>query len=177
MFVYLFVRLCGYAIFMHCINMAYMKQIISFLLLVILSINICNAQENCTNGIDDDGDGLIDCVDPDCESCFANNPVYACNDLIYYYLPPTWQFNGSTPQDIFLSTQFPNAAIHIQTINGSFSLDTSAQFGSPAIIQLPQGIVAAPNFNTVETNRGLLLLLMFRFNVFIDYYQIIIKTL
>ena len=23
--------------------------------------------ENCTNGLDDDGDGLIDCFDPDCE--------------------------------------------------------------------------------------------------------------
>ncbi len=27
--------------------------------------------ENCTNGTDDDGDGLVDCVDPDC----ANNPA------------------------------------------------------------------------------------------------------
>ncbi|MGE4613286.1 MAG: hypothetical protein AAEJ46_02985, partial [Planctomycetota bacterium] len=27
--------------------------------------------ENCTNGTDDDGDGLIDCADPDC----ANNPA------------------------------------------------------------------------------------------------------
>ena len=29
------------------------------------------ATENCTNGTDDDGDGLIDCADPDC----ANNPA------------------------------------------------------------------------------------------------------
>ena len=26
----------------------------------------CNI-EDCTNGIDDDGDGLIDCDDPDCQ--------------------------------------------------------------------------------------------------------------
>ncbi|MGZ4158099.1 MAG: hypothetical protein ACXVED_13330, partial [Bacteroidia bacterium] len=27
-----------------------------------------NAQEICGNGIDDDGDGLVDCLDPDCTS-------------------------------------------------------------------------------------------------------------
>ncbi len=27
---------------------------------------ICGAAENCTNGVDDDGDGQIDCDDPDC---------------------------------------------------------------------------------------------------------------
>ncbi len=32
---------------------------------VILSASTC-ATENCTNGIDDDGDGLADCADPDC---------------------------------------------------------------------------------------------------------------
>jgi hypothetical protein len=30
-------------------------------------------RENCTNGIDDDGDGLIDCDDPDCSSNSACN--------------------------------------------------------------------------------------------------------
>lgn len=42
-----------------------------------------NAQttENCTNSIDDDGDGLIDCLDPDC----AGEP--ACASLIEPLLP------------------------------------------------------------------------------------------
>ncbi|MFK7774049.1 MAG: LamG-like jellyroll fold domain-containing protein [Saprospiraceae bacterium] len=31
--------------------------------------------ENCSNGIDDDGDGLIDCDDPDCPCCDANAPT------------------------------------------------------------------------------------------------------
>jgi hypothetical protein len=30
--------------------------------------------ENCSNGVDDDGDGLIDCVDPDCADSPACNP-------------------------------------------------------------------------------------------------------
>ena len=35
--------------------------------------NIC--LENCTNGKDEDGDGLIDCDDPDCACCKANAPT------------------------------------------------------------------------------------------------------
>lgn len=32
-----------------------------------ISLKLCqNCTENCTNGLDDDGDGLIDCADPDC---------------------------------------------------------------------------------------------------------------
>ncbi len=41
--------------------------------------------ENCTNGIDDDGDGLIDCADPDCANeavCIAPDKEYWCNDGI-----------------------------------------------------------------------------------------------
>lgn len=38
----------------------------SLLLLSLLFSGMTFAQEDCTNGIDDDGDGLIDCLDPDC---------------------------------------------------------------------------------------------------------------
>ena len=31
--------------------------------------------ENCNNGVDEDGDGLIDCDDPDCPCCDANAPT------------------------------------------------------------------------------------------------------
>jgi hypothetical protein len=31
--------------------------------------------ENCNNGKDDDGDGLIDCDDPDCPCCDAYAPT------------------------------------------------------------------------------------------------------
>ncbi len=43
-----------------------------------------HAQEICNNGIDDDGDGLIDCYDPDCggklvcDSFFYNHPLVYC---------------------------------------------------------------------------------------------------
>lgn len=50
--------------------------------------------ENCTNGIDDDGDGLIDCFDTDC-TCTGQ-----CADFYYttcnaecYYVPPCGQIS------------------------------------------------------------------------------------
>lgn len=43
--------------------MIYRLKILSFFIFISFS-GIC--QENCTNGIDDDGDGLIDLQDPDC---------------------------------------------------------------------------------------------------------------
>ncbi len=42
----------------------FMRTILSALLL--FSLTSMMAQENCTNGIDDDNDGLIDLLDPDC---------------------------------------------------------------------------------------------------------------
>jgi len=35
--------------------------------------------ENCDNGVDNDGDGLINCDDPDCPCCEAGAP--SLNDL------------------------------------------------------------------------------------------------
>jgi hypothetical protein len=52
------------------------------------------ATENCTNGADDDGDGLIDCYDQDC-TCTGQ-----CDDFYYttcnadcYYIPPCGQIS------------------------------------------------------------------------------------
>jgi hypothetical protein len=41
--------------------------------------------ENCTNGVDDDGDGLVDCLDPDCASdpsCATPTTEQNCSDGI-----------------------------------------------------------------------------------------------
>jgi len=42
--------------------------------IITLDVDI-NCVENCNNGIDEDGDGLIDCDDPDCECCDADAPI------------------------------------------------------------------------------------------------------
>ena len=40
--------------------------------------------ELCDNGIDDDGDGLIDCDDPDC----VNDPICPCTSVVGWILNP-----------------------------------------------------------------------------------------
>ncbi len=52
-----------------------------FLIGLCLSVNI-NAQEICNNGIDDDGDGFIDCVDPDCSE-YECDSILNCNNALY----------------------------------------------------------------------------------------------
>ncbi len=56
-------------------------------LLITLTTTIVNAQEDCSNGTDDDGDGLIDCFDSDCtddgacEDFFFGNTVICADDI------------------------------------------------------------------------------------------------
>ncbi len=41
-------------------------------------VNDAGPETNCLNGLDDDGDGLVDCADPDCQAlyqCVASPPV------------------------------------------------------------------------------------------------------
>ncbi len=65
-----------------------------FFVLFFFSISLSAQTENCTNGIDDDGDGLIDCYDQDC-TCTG-----PCEDFYYttcnadcYYAPPCDQIS------------------------------------------------------------------------------------
>jgi len=45
------------------------------------TLTICDT-ENCDNGLDDDGDGLIDCNDPDCACYVGNSWSYGCADTL-----------------------------------------------------------------------------------------------
>ncbi len=69
-----------------------------------------NAQENCNNGLDDDGDGLIDCQDPDC-SLFGNCQIFpACNTPYVFYMPPIYG-EKALNCDIFGSDDIQIAAL------------------------------------------------------------------
>lgn len=60
---------------------------ILFLLSIFITASNTFGQENCNNGIDDDGDGLIDCLDPDClasPDCPAFAVPGACLPIGYY---------------------------------------------------------------------------------------------
>lgn len=64
----------------------------------------CNAQnqcvggptpENCSNGVDDDGDGQIDCADSNCAAdpfCTAVPPGWTCNPAYYNEQPPATEY-------------------------------------------------------------------------------------
>lgn len=60
---------------------------LSLLLFGLVISTISFSQEDCSNGIDDDGDGLIDCLDPDCigdVACPAFDVPGACLPIGYY---------------------------------------------------------------------------------------------
>jgi gliding motility-associated-like protein len=62
------------------------KKLLTAATFIIMSA-VSFSQEDCNNGIDDDGDGLIDCLDPDCLSS-ADCPAFAvpgsCLPIGYY---------------------------------------------------------------------------------------------
>jgi hypothetical protein len=76
-----------------------MTRIFQQLLFIIFSVSfavpvLSQQTEDCTNGLDDDGDGLIDCFDSDC-TCTGQ-----CADFYYttcnadcYYVPPCGQIS------------------------------------------------------------------------------------
>ena len=60
---------------------------LTLLSLFFLSATVLFAQEDCDNGIDDDGDGLIDCLDPDCladPACPAFSFPGSCLPIGYF---------------------------------------------------------------------------------------------
>lgn len=65
------------------------QTLLPALFFLCLSANVFSQTENCTNGLDDDGDGKIDCYDQDC-TCTGQ-----CDDFYYttcnadcFYIPP-----------------------------------------------------------------------------------------
>ncbi len=57
---------------------------------------VCFGQEICDNGIDDDGDGMVDIYDPDCE-CTG---VDTYQDLTSYIPNPDFEFMSCCPQGV-----------------------------------------------------------------------------
>ena len=107
--------------------------------------------ENCDNGIDDDGDGYVDCYDPDC-SCY---PVIDCSG------PAPEQFGGSlawkNPEDFYSwqvtplvanlnpwADQLPEIVILKLTLPFSYDIHIYRGDGSnaqqPDVVQVPDGI-------------------------------------
>ncbi len=80
-----------------------LKSILTLLLPFL--VTIVYAQEICNNGIDDDGDGLIDCFDGDCSESYDCIKCYETPviDTIYSCNPDTFNAVGKTDQLDFIS--------------------------------------------------------------------------
>ena len=116
--------------------------------------------EICGNGIDDDGDGMIDFQDPDCPEALDQ---VACQQGFEYFIPPIWKMAGdpalfSSPSILCLSTSFPEANVTLSTADGSYSRSITLTGGTTDTIRYDQAldILLTDVNNTVETNKGLI---------------------
>ncbi len=122
--------------------------------------------ECCTNGIDDDGNGLIDEEDPNCP-CSAPEYRLDCNSNLFYLVPPIWQMNPNynndpnlytNPSSLVITSPFGTAHINVRTGNGTtFNQNYTVVNGIPLTINLNYNLVQTPNNNVAELNRGLVI--------------------
>ncbi len=98
---------------------------------VTVSVAVCG--ENCTNGIDDDGDGLVDCDDPD---CIANAAPHLADDA-YTSCPGMLFSERVTYNDANL--QDPVFSIYSNPVNGTASIDATGK-----VIYTPFGFFCTP---------------------------------
>ena len=114
--------------------------------------------EECGDGVDNDGDGLIDELDPDCPLYTPSEP--SCDDpLITYYMPSVWRNTiRGRPQALIISTEFAQANVSIETADGfTFVQNVNVVVGTPVFINIPDNVVESNNVGNVERNKGLII--------------------
>jgi gliding motility-associated-like protein len=143
------------------IQKKYLTKMIALLAFLLLFSFSGFAQENCTNGIDDDGDGLIDCLDPDCPECAT---TFSCGNAYIYYMPPVFLdkdgLNGQTgkPSDLYLTTYGGAATVTVKSPDGSFSKTIVVPVGNPQTLPLPDDVVTTLVVNTgLPLSKGLII--------------------
>ncbi|MEM1320597.1 MAG: PA14 domain-containing protein, partial [Bacteroidota bacterium] len=115
------------------------------------------ACECCENGIDDDGDGLVDGNDPECP-CVSGSSSLTCDTMSFYYIPPVWQTNGGSfnnPSSLVISTSSASANVNVRTPDGTtFNQNYTVVNGTATVINLNINLLQTPNENTAELDRG-----------------------
>ena len=81
-----------------------MKRLFPLLICVVVSTAAFAQETNCTNGLDDDNDGFIDCYDPDCALNTACDDIFIGNDATCTLEPPpapafTMDLDFSSPNE------------------------------------------------------------------------------
>ncbi len=112
--------------------------------------------ECCSNGIDDDDDGLIDDYDPQC-NCFAGVEA-ECDSTKRYYVPPVLLMNGPVyngPSEIVITTLAPQANIHITTADGTtYNASYTVNKGTPLVIPLTTADLQTAGHDRIERDKG-----------------------
>lgn len=103
--------------------MLHIKKILFFFLVCIGTKAFC--QEVCNNGIDDDGDGLIDCYDPECSGNVA------CSDFFYGKPSVTCSMNPTNPA--FTLNQVWESTVNVSTRSTMMVGDIDAD-GIPEVV-------------------------------------------
>jgi large repetitive protein len=143
------------------------KRLFGLLIAFLFFASASFAQENCTNGVDDDGDGLIDCQDPDCGSNASCKIAPTCNQPYIYYMPPiygdkTTNCNLFGSDDIVLTTLNSQANVTISRGDGSLYQNVVLPVASPVNVAFPttgagSNQVLNPSINTTLNSAGLII--------------------
>lgn len=127
-------------------------------LCVLGSLSAFAQESNCTNGIDDDSDGLIDSYDPDCPdfpktiNCAQANVCY----LPTLYANPNGSASVFGTQDLVLATSAPVAKVTIRTPDNSFTQTVVVTNTGSTIVSLPRSVIQSITLNTAQSNKGLI---------------------
>jgi hypothetical protein len=81
----------------------YIKYVF-FALFIFLKINVSAQVENCANNRDDDGDGFIDCADPDC-NCLSN--TFPCDSKMYMVRANPADANATNIEELTIAGSVP----------------------------------------------------------------------
>lgn len=133
-----------------------------YVLFVLMSINILTfAQENCSDGIDNDGDGLIDCYDPDCGDSTSCYGFYLSKPEVdttcKFILPPNPSFqpikkwNVNTGSPYFFVADIDADAVP-ELLNGTLS-SINIINGTTGIIEKEIVFNLVPGFTEVVNDR------------------------
>jgi gliding motility-associated-like protein len=113
-----------------------------FVLIALFSFALANAQEICNNGIDDDGDGLVDINDPDC-SC---NNVSTVSSL---FPNPSFEYHTACPSG-YSQNDFPQLELAVPWVQATTA--TTDYFNTCGFVPLSiinAGLNNFPNGNGI----------------------------
>ncbi|MGV7235189.1 MAG: IgGFc-binding protein, partial [Nitrosomonadaceae bacterium] len=123
--------------------------------------------ECCDNGIDDDGNGLIDESDPMCPCSTPDFRLDCSDNLLYYFVPTVWRmnadFNGdqnvyANPSSLVITSPFGTANVTVMTGDGTtFNNSYTVNAGTPLTINLDTSLIQTPNPNIQESDRGFII--------------------